>query len=176
MLRTFLERLGLAKLPPMPVPVVIPPPPQKPPVEVKKPEPVIIVEEPKKESTTTSFSTPTTSSKSLIELLLELTKNQKVLVKSSVCFKYITNTHLIIICAVKECWSNRKNEPVVTSAFDGKHMPNSRHYVGEALDVRTSTLKPQEVTEFANSLKNYLGKSFDVVVEADHIHIEYDPK
>lgn len=64
-------------------------------------------------------------------------------------------------------------EFTITSVTDGKHGPNSFHYVGCAFDLRTRHLKSMErVQEVAKEIRAVLGASYDVVVEKDHIHIE----
>ena len=65
---------------------------------------------------------------------------------------------------------------VITSGSDGKHGPNSLHYCGKALDLRTNSLRPEQVHPVFLALKEALGEQFDVVLEADHIHCEFDPK
>jgi hypothetical protein len=65
---------------------------------------------------------------------------------------------------------------VITSCSDGKHGPNSLHYKGMALDLRTNSLRPDQVHPVYLTLKEALGNQFDVVLEGDHIHLEFDPK
>lgn len=66
---------------------------------------------------------------------------------------------------------------VITSASDGKHMPNSLHYKGKALDFRTNNLRPEQVHPVFLALKEALHPGqFDVVLERDHIHCEWDFK
>ena len=65
---------------------------------------------------------------------------------------------------------------VITSASDGKHGPNSLHYKGQALDLRTRHLNGQGLQAVYHKLKESLGEQFDVVLESDHCHIEYQPK
>ncbi len=65
---------------------------------------------------------------------------------------------------------------VITSCSDGKHGPNSLHYKGLALDLRTRHLPGQALQSILDKLKEALGAQFDVVLESDHFHIEYDPK
>jgi len=66
--------------------------------------------------------------------------------------------------------------PTITSATDGTHMANSKHYSGDALDWRIWESNQQGVTnDIVNELKYYLGNDYDVILETDHIHIEYDP-
>ena len=65
---------------------------------------------------------------------------------------------------------------VITSCSDGRHGPNSLHYKGMALDLRTSNLRPDQVHPVYITLKEALGEQFDVVLEDDHIHLEFDVK
>jgi hypothetical protein len=62
----------------------------------------------------------------------------------------------------------------ITSAKDGKHMKDSKHYSGEAIDIRKFDMKNVKVV--VEEIKDYLGKDFDVVEEKTHIHIELDRK
>jgi len=66
----------------------------------------------------------------------------------------------------------------ITSARDSKHKAGSKHYVGLAADLRTSAAGIDAVTagRIQAELKEALGAQFDVVVEGDHIHLEFDPK
>ena len=65
---------------------------------------------------------------------------------------------------------------IVTSGCDGMHQVHSKHYTDEALDLRRFHLEPQELDTVVQALKRTLGQDFDVVIEATHIHLEYDPK
>jgi hypothetical protein len=71
-------------------------------------------------------------------------------------------------------------EATVTSGNDGKHSARSFHYNGNALDFRTKDLprSPYAVTahDYAMLIREGLTRDFDVVVEEDHIHVEFDPK
>lgn len=62
-------------------------------------------------------------------------------------------------------------ELVITSGKDGKHGNNSLHYRGRAVDTRTYHV----LDRLVNLLRAELGPDFEVVLEKDHIHIEYDP-
>lgn len=63
---------------------------------------------------------------------------------------------------------------VITSAKDGRHSEHSLHYQGLALDLRTWNLRGREM-EVCAELQKALGDKYDVVLESDHIHLEYDP-
>lgn len=68
----------------------------------------------------------------------------------------------------------------VTSANDGKHMTNSRHFSNKAFDIRIRNIKgsrvQQEAKAWAARIKTILGADYDIVVESDHLHVELDPK
>ncbi|KKM19398.1 hypothetical protein LCGC14_1656110, partial [marine sediment metagenome] len=71
------------------------------------------------------------------------------------------------------------NSPtVITSGWDGNHMPDSLHYKGKAIDLRIWYLDNAEF--FAEALQIHLdriyGHVFDSIFEPDHIHLEYDPR
>ena len=68
-------------------------------------------------------------------------------------------------------------EGTITAIFDGKHMSGSKHYTGEAFDIRIKYYPKEKVKAFVDALKLNLGDDYDVVLhEGSHIHIEYDPK
>jgi hypothetical protein len=67
-------------------------------------------------------------------------------------------------------------ECVVTSGRDGTHMAGSKHYGGDAIDLRTRHVKDNNtIAMIAQELQIVLGDDYDVVVEGTHIHVEYDP-
>jgi hypothetical protein len=65
---------------------------------------------------------------------------------------------------------------VITSLTDGKHSTNSLHYQGDAVDLRIRNLPKEARLPLSDKLRFALGENYDVVLESDHIHVEYDPK
>lgn len=66
---------------------------------------------------------------------------------------------------------------VVTSLTDGEHMQNSLHYSGKAVDLRTRSVPHDLLRSVHGSLVTVLDPmGYDVILEQDHIHIEFDPK
>ena len=63
-------------------------------------------------------------------------------------------------------------ELVITSTYEGTHSDGSLHYSDEAVDIRVGVKSMDVMYE----LKEELGPDYDVVLEHDHVHIEYDPK
>jgi hypothetical protein len=78
--------------------------------------------------------------------------------------------------ALAGVYRQRGFTPVITSAVDGTHSPNSRHYRGLALDFRTRNVPADQRQVLRDSIATALGTDFDVVLEADHLHVEWDPK
>ncbi len=86
--------------------------------------------------------------------------------------------HLIkIVVALGNIAANYTSvdEFTITSGIDGKHSPNSLHYALRAIDIRTRTLAPDTVDALVDDLRDTLGAGYDVVLEDDHIHVEFDP-
>lgn len=61
----------------------------------------------------------------------------------------------------------------ITSANDGNHMKNSKHYSGEAIDIRRNDMK--NAKNVVEEMRRILDREFDIVLEETHIHVEYDP-
>ena len=60
---------------------------------------------------------------------------------------------------------------VITSVTDGKHSATSLHYVGAAFDCRIYPNQDNE--KLAKEIKRRLNIDYDVVLEGDHIHVEF---
>lgn len=67
-------------------------------------------------------------------------------------------------------------DAVVTYTTNGLHKPDSFHYSGNAVDLRTRDLSKFDAALVTKLLIQALGKRFDVINEGSHIHIEFDPK
>ena len=67
-------------------------------------------------------------------------------------------------------------EFVITCAKEGTHRKGSKHFVGQAIDVRTRDMALHNRKAFATSIAKAVGPEFDVVLEGNHLHIEFDPE
>jgi hypothetical protein len=67
-------------------------------------------------------------------------------------------------------------EAVVTSGIEGSHSRASLHYAGAAIDLRVRDVNGNDLPRLAAKLKQRLGDDFDVLLESDHIHVEWQPK
>jgi len=59
---------------------------------------------------------------------------------------------------------------VITSTREGNHVANSKHYVGSAVDLRSTGLTDVEAA--GRELQLELGSEYMVIVESDHIHVQ----
>lgn len=90
--------------------------------------------------------------------------------------------NLWIMAAAANVAYEMQTELVITAGMDGKHMTGSRHYVGEALDIRSKGLLTTDRKEtFLEKIRTRLGPGYDCILEGantpnEHFHIEYDPK
>ena len=66
----------------------------------------------------------------------------------------------------------------ITSANDSEHMEGSLHFENIAFDIRIRNIignVQQEARLWAERMQEALGDDYDVLLEPDHIHVEYDP-
>jgi hypothetical protein len=94
--------------------------------------------------------------------------------KEGVSIKLLTGCMIPAILCCNDWFRSVNKEFVITSGNDGKHLPNSKHYSGEAFDLRTRHLTEAQTLECRDYLRSKLDNQFDIIIESDHIHIEYD--
>lgn len=84
---------------------------------------------------------------------------------------------LFAIMVARDVYLNRGYELIITSLNDATHSATSLHYSGNAVDLRTTTMSPNEDwNEVARQIRNRLNKHYDVLNEHNHIHIEFQPR
>lgn len=100
--------------------------------------------------------------------------------KAGVRFAVITPALLYMLTTVERLSRTLFGLPteglVITSGSDGAHMAGSKHYTGEAIDLRSKTLGALKSSVIA-TLRAELGPQFTVLLEADrqpqeHIHVQ----
>ena len=90
----------------------------------------------------------------------------------------VVSRQVIIAAAVVNAANSLdlSTDMVITSGNDSRHLPGSKHYTDEALDFRTKTLTKTQQRALTDTVKRRLGRHYDVILESDHLHIEYDPE
>jgi hypothetical protein len=83
---------------------------------------------------------------------------------------------VLAITVAGDIFNRFKKEMVITSGTDGQHSHRSLHYTGHAVDIRSRHLTQDQKSAIARLLKDALGDEYDVVVEPDHFHVEFDPR
>lgn len=83
---------------------------------------------------------------------------------------------LALVVAEQVLRSHDAGDAVVTSVIDGVHGRGSLHYVGHAVDLRTRTIPAAVRDLVVEQIRLRLGDEYDVIAEADHLHIEWQPK
>ena len=81
-----------------------------------------------------------------------------------------------VAMAIYASYDDGDVECIITEATGGHHGVASLHYVGQAIDLRTWGLTGAEQRDITGKLKSSLGSQYDVILESDHIHIEFQPK
>ena len=81
---------------------------------------------------------------------------------------------LLAMIIANEVYDSHSVEFVITSLLDGKHSERSLHYTGCAFDCR---IYGEDVTaSIVNDLRHKLNHHYDVVLEGNHIHVEFQPR
>ena len=90
----------------------------------------------------------------------------------------VVSRQVIIAAAVVNAANSLglSQDMLVTSGNDSRHMPGSKHYTDEALDFRTKTLTKTQRQALTDTVRRRLGRHYDVILESDHLHIEWDPE
>jgi len=83
---------------------------------------------------------------------------------------------LVGLVTCNEIYRQHGYSCVVTSITDGRHSRGSLHYVGLAFDLRTRHIPPSSQILVKKDIQDALTHEFDVVLEKDHLHIEFQPK
>jgi hypothetical protein len=100
--------------------------------------------------------------------------------------RYISAPVVLALGLIRDLFVSAGYEMVITSVNDGHHGESSKHYEGDAVDLRTWHMTPHWRDWVYREAKKRLGPDYDVVIEstprdnndrwAEHMHIEHDPK
>lgn len=101
--------------------------------------------------------------------------------KATVRFRIITPALVHMLGAVerlsRELFGLPEEGLVITSGSDGTHMAGSKHYTGEAIDLRTKGMSPTMQNALITALRRELGPQFTVLLEDagtpnEHAHVQ----
>lgn len=98
-----------------------------------------------------------------------------IAIKPGVRIAGLSNEALLAIMVARDvyAWYGQQERCVITSITDGDHKAGSLHHTGRAIDLRLPAA--HTVGDVVQVLTDRLGVSYDIVLEKDHIHVEYDP-
>lgn len=97
-------------------------------------------------------------------------------IKSGVRTHGLTTPIVLAVVVAEGVYRELGHDLVLTAGIDGKHSTSSKHYSGNAVDLRSRILPEGVAAKAVALLKDRLGNDYDVIHETDHIHIEHDPK
>jgi hypothetical protein len=83
---------------------------------------------------------------------------------------------LIAVVAAERVCAEMGVDCVITACVDSVHQAGSLHYCGLAVDLRSRDFRPGDADKAITRIRQCLGADYDVVLENDHIHLEYQPK
>ena len=82
---------------------------------------------------------------------------------------------LVALVVANEVYAIWAADCIVTSVTEGKHKSGSLHHVGYGMDLRTRHINESTAKDIAKRLRERLTDEFDIIVEKDHIHMEFQP-
>ena len=95
---------------------------------------------------------------------------------SSIGFQSLKPQIVLALIVVDQVMKGCGQEAVITSINDARHGENSLHYDGGAVDIRSRTFSNPESVLGLCRLALGNSKDFDMILESDHFHLEYQPK
>ena len=99
-----------------------------------------------------------------------------MILKDDVEIAVMTRENLTGILIAAEVFWKRGYSFTITSLTDGIHKDNSKHYSGNAFDLRIWSVPEADLRGLVLELRAKLRADYDVILEGDHIHVEYDKK
>ena len=123
-------------------------------------------------------STPSVESTELLPARTSSTVEEAkmIKIKRGVDLRLLTPQVLLAVAVAESLFFQRDIAVVITSGRDSRHGKGSLHYMGNAVDLRIRALTAFNAAAVAEELADCLGDQYDVVLESDHIHVEFDPK
>mgnify|MGYP001097663456 CR=1 FL=1 len=83
---------------------------------------------------------------------------------------------LLAIVIAERAYAEVGCELMLTSGIEGQHSVGSLHYAGSAVDLRTLNVPTGKLQPLIEKIRVAVGPDFDVVLESNHLHIEFQPK
>ena len=88
----------------------------------------------------------------------------------------VKNEIMLAIMVANAIYLKHGQDLVVTEITGGRHGNGSLHYAGQAFDLRTRFFSESEAKLVTDEIRDALTDEFDVILEKDHIHIEWQVK
>lgn len=99
-----------------------------------------------------------------------------MLIKEGASVRGLKSCMVIVWLIVDSVYKKYGQNAVITSGSDGVHSKNSKHYTGEGLDFRIHYFDKSTQKKVYKEIVSHLDETkYDIILESDHIHIEYDP-
>lgn len=85
---------------------------------------------------------------------------------------------LLALVVASDVYQRHDHDLTITSLLDGAHSRTSLHYAGCAADLRTvaANIPKSTIDSIAADIRKALTGDYDVVVERDHLHLEFQPR
>lgn len=99
-----------------------------------------------------------------------------MILKDDTIFPEVCPPLLLALLVADQVYQEKGTRMVVTSLRDGRHSNTSLHYSGAAADLRIRGLPEGQPQWIVDEIRTRLNRHYDVILEADHIHLEWQPR
>lgn len=97
--------------------------------------------------------------------------------KSNIDVRGVQSELLVGLLVAEGVYAEYDVDLIITEITGGHHSKHSVHAFGFAADLRTWNLPAgTDLQEVTDKIQERLNDQYDVVLETDHIHIEFDPR
>ena len=94
-----------------------------------------------------------------------------MLLKMGVIIAFLNPEIRTALATIDKVFETVGEEAILTAGADGNHKVNSLHYHNDAVDLRLPY--KDDIEKVTQRLKDALGAKFYVLLEADHIHVQF---
>ena len=99
-----------------------------------------------------------------------------ILFKTNVNIYGVQPELVLSVLLINQVFLKHNQNMIITSMIDGVHNLGSLHPKGFAIDIRTRDIFKPILDRIIQELKENYDDQLDIILESDHLHIEFDPK
>lgn len=97
-----------------------------------------------------------------------------MILKKGVKVQDISTEMVLALVIIEPLFKDITIDMRITSVRDGVHSVNSKHKLGQAVDLGTRNTDQEELVELTQTIRASLTDEYFVLLESNHIHIQFN--